>query len=96
MADQVAAGLSAKGVAADAAHQVTTDDDLVALLEAGFGVAVIPASTAKTERLCRVPLNGLELRRTVAIYSVAGRRRSAAATTLLNLLRAADWPRNVN
>ena len=94
--DQVMAGLSASGAVAGATHQATTDDDLVALLEAGFGVAIVPASTARSERVCRVPLNGLDLQRTVAVHAVAGRRRSAAATTLLNLLRAADWPRNVN
>jgi hypothetical protein len=38
-----------------------------------------------------VPLNGLDLARTVSIYSVAGRKRSTACATLLNMLRAADW-----
>jgi hypothetical protein len=43
-----------------------------------------------------VPLEGFDLTRTVAIYGVAGRKRSPVATTLLNLLRAADWSRYVH
>ena len=34
---------------------------------------------------------GLELVRTVSIYSVAGRRRGTACATLFKMLRAADW-----
>ena len=43
------------------------------------------------EGLRRVPLSGFDLRRTIAVYGIAGRRRSAVASTLLNMLRAADW-----
>jgi len=31
------------------------------------------------------------VKRTIAVYGIAGRRRSPVATTLLNMLRAADW-----
>jgi hypothetical protein len=33
----------------------------------------------------------LEAKRTVTVYSVAGRQRSKEATALLNLLRSTDW-----
>ena len=38
-------------------------------------------------------VRGLDLRRTVAIYGVAGRERSPGAVMLLNMIRAADWSR---
>jgi hypothetical protein len=31
------------------------------------------------------------MRRTVAVYAVAGRLRSPVATAMLNMLRGADW-----
>lgn len=88
MAEAVMAVLNDQGIACDAAHHVTTDHDLMALLEANIGVAVIPAGAAHSDRVARVALDGLELTRRVSAYAVAGRRRSPAGTTLLNLLRA--------
>jgi hypothetical protein len=38
----------------------------------------------------------LDLNLTVAIYGVAGRKRSPVATMLSNLLRTADWSRYVH
>jgi len=72
-------------------HEVTTDSDVMALLEANLGVAIIPASAARSETVCRLPLGPLAEMRTVSVYSVAGRRRSSAGAALFNLLRAADW-----
>ncbi|MEZ5831324.1 MAG: LysR family transcriptional regulator [Dongiaceae bacterium] len=71
-------------------HEVATETDLIALLESAFGVAVVPANVARSERLYRLPLQGAATR-TVSAYCVAGRQRSAAGATLLNLLRAGDW-----
>jgi DNA-binding transcriptional LysR family regulator len=96
MAARIAASLGEKGVTIAGAHQATTHRDLVDLLDAGLGIAILPAGTVLSERVRRVPLNGLDVTRTVVVYGVAGSRRSVAATTLLNLLRAADWPRSVN
>ncbi|HTO85167.1 MAG TPA: LysR substrate-binding domain-containing protein [Methylomirabilota bacterium] len=96
MTARIAAVLGEKGGAITGAHHVTTHRDLVDLLEAGVGIAILPGSTTPSEHMRRVPLNGLDASRTVALYGVAGRRRSTAAATLLNLLRAADWPRALN
>ncbi|HJS33034.1 MAG TPA: LysR family transcriptional regulator [Alphaproteobacteria bacterium] len=96
MVDEISLRLSMKGIAKTNAHEVTTHQDLIAMLEANLGVAIVPVSTRRSERLRSLPINGLDLTRTVAIYSVAGRRRSHVATTLLNLLRAADWTPYVN
>jgi DNA-binding transcriptional LysR family regulator len=91
MAEDVARRLRAGGALNGQTHEVTSDADLVALLEANLGVAVMPVSVARSDRVSRVPLNGLDVTRTVAVYGVAGRRRATAGATLLNLLRAADW-----
>jgi DNA-binding transcriptional LysR family regulator len=96
MADEIALRLSGQGMTTAGAHQVATDHDLITLVEAGLGIAIVPASALRSERLRSVPLDGLDLTRTVAVYGVAGRKRSPVATTLLNLLRAADWSRYVH
>jgi hypothetical protein len=38
-----------------------------------------------------MPIEGFDLKRTVSAFGAAGRPRSAPATMLINLLRAADW-----
>lgn len=91
LAESFIASLRTKGIADTRAHRVANQDDLLALLEANFGIAVIPLGAAQSAAVSQVPLNGLDLARTVSIYSVAGRKRSTACATLLNMLRAADW-----
>src|SRR3546814_8752181 len=70
---------------------VATQEDLLALLDANLGVAIIPDGASATNGFRRIPLMRLELARTVSAYTVAGRPRAVACATLLNLLRAADW-----
>jgi DNA-binding transcriptional LysR family regulator len=74
-------------------HEVASDLDLMTLLDADFGISVIPRSTSVPSSLARAPIAGIELRRTVHLYGVAGRQRTAAAAAMLNLLRAANWTR---
>jgi DNA-binding transcriptional LysR family regulator len=91
MAEQQLARLLASGVVVDGAHEVETDRDLAALLEADLGVAIAPRSAPRSTGLRRLKFPSLDLERTVSVYAVAGRRRPSEAATLLNLLRAADW-----
>ncbi len=79
----------------DRGHELTSERDLIALLEANVGVAVVPRSAATSEKLMRAPVEGLALRRTVYLYGVAGRQRTAVATTAWKMLRGADWSRAV-
>ena len=72
-------------------HAVGSDDDLVRLVEADFGVGVLPKSAPAPATLRRLPIAGLDLRRTISLYAVSGRERSAPATALLKLLRGWDW-----
>lgn len=85
------ADLTARGIPYDEAHEVDSVRDLEALVAAKFGLAIMPASAMKSPRLRHMACSALDLKRTVAIYSVAGRQRSREASALLNLLRATDW-----
>jgi hypothetical protein len=46
--------------------------------------------------LKQAPVNGIELLRTIYLYGVAGRQRTAVASATLKMLRAADWSRYTN
>jgi DNA-binding transcriptional LysR family regulator len=92
-AENVAAVLAARNLDVRHAHQATSPRDVIALVEAGFGLAVIPRSDTIPTTITRVLVNGIDLRRSVYLYGVAGRERTAAAATLLKLVRAADWTR---
>jgi DNA-binding transcriptional LysR family regulator len=72
-------------------HEVSAEGDLLSLLEAGFGVALAPRSTQNPAALARVTVEGLELQRTICLYGVAGRQRTAVASALMKMLRAYDW-----
>jgi DNA-binding transcriptional LysR family regulator len=93
MASTLTDQLGAHGIAPGAQHEVDTDDELIALLLANAGVAVLPDSIARdAAALHRLRPPGWQLRRAVCVYAAAGRRRAPVATTLLNLLRAAELP----
>jgi DNA-binding transcriptional LysR family regulator len=91
MADQQLDRLRAAGVAVAHPHEVESDRDMTALLEANLGIAIAPESAPRSDRLRRLRLTAFDLQRTVRVYAAAGRRRTVEAGTLLGLLRAADW-----
>lgn len=74
-----------------ARHEVATEDDLLRLLETDLGVAISPLSAARSDKVKVVSIEGFDLIRAVHVYAVAGRQRSTAATTLIKMLRAANW-----
>lgn len=74
-------------------HKIVSDRDLVTLVEANLGVGMIPESTPRSERIRLIETTGLDLRRTIYLYGVAGRQRSPAASALFRLMRAGDWSR---
>ncbi|RAZ92444.1 LysR family transcriptional regulator [Mesorhizobium hawassense] len=83
--------LSAKGYTPRTAHEVENDQDLLALLEANVGIGFVSLTSPRSANSRRLKLRDLDVSRIVSVYAVAGRLRSPVATTLLNLLRAADW-----
>ena len=72
-------------------HEVSADGDLISLLEAGLGVALVPRSTQSPASLMRIAVNGIEIKRTVHLYGVAGSQRTAVASAMMKMLRAYDW-----
>jgi len=90
-AELAPANLETAGISIVDAHLVDSNRDLEALVVARFGVAILPASALKSSRVRHFTCDALDLRRTVAVYSIAGRARSREASALLNLVRSADW-----
>lgn len=85
--------LAPHGLRRQTGDEIASDQDLFALIEAGLGVAIVPESALPAGRLRGLEVIGLDLRRIVSVYTVAGRQRNLAASTLVKLLRAADWAR---
>ena len=92
-AEQVDALIRSHDLDLDQGHELTSERDLITLLEADWGVAFAPRSALRSDRLKQAPVRGIELRRTVYLYGVAGRQRSAVGSAILKMLRAADWSR---
>ena len=91
MAEPLAASLRSDALLNAAGHEVTSERDLITLLEGEMGIAIVPKSTTISKHLRRVAIEALEISRTVYLYTVAGRPRQAAAATLTRQLQAADW-----
>jgi DNA-binding transcriptional LysR family regulator len=83
--------LTAAGVEVPSAHTAGSDADFAALLVAGLGVGFAPESTSTSPQLSLDEVEGFEMERTIFAYAVAGRQRSMAASTLIKMMRAADW-----
>jgi DNA-binding transcriptional LysR family regulator len=72
-------------------HDVWTEQDLMALLDSNFGIGIAPRSSVLTMKSKQLDIEGFTIERTIYVYAVAGRQRSMAASTLIKMLRAADW-----
>jgi DNA-binding transcriptional LysR family regulator len=83
--------LQQHGLNADRGHEVSSDQDLIALLEANIGIGFLPRSVAAPASLARTTVAGLDLQRTIFLYGVAGRQRTPVAATFMKMLRAANW-----
>lgn len=89
--ESLSASFRNHGIDVDHSHGISSERDLIELLEADIGVAVIPRSVSTPETLKRANVDGLDLRRTVRLYGVAGRERTAVASAVMRMLRGADW-----
>ena len=85
--------LRTKGLNADHRHEVSSDQDLLALLEANIGMGFLPRTVNAPASLVRTSVEELEFSRSVCLYGVAGRQRTPIAATFMKMLRAAKWPR---
>ena len=93
--EQAASLIRGHNLDVDCGHELSSEQDLVTLVESQFGVAFAPRSMARPETLRQAPVKGVELRRTIYLYGVAGRERTAVASAVLKMLRAADWSRHM-
>jgi DNA-binding transcriptional LysR family regulator len=72
-------------------HEANSEVDVVGLLSANMGVALVPASADLPGDVRRLRIEDANLERAVCVYGVAGRPRAPIASTLLKMLRASDW-----
>lgn len=94
--EKLAALLRSYDLDLDNGHDLTSEQDLITLIEADFGVAFVPCSMQYPETLKQAPVIGIELDRSVYLYGVAGRQRTAVASAVVKMLRAADWSHCAN
>jgi DNA-binding transcriptional LysR family regulator len=90
-ADSLGASLREHGLDVDRSHEISSERDLIELVEADIGIAVVPNTSPLPESVKRTPVEGLDARRTVHLYGVAGRERTAVASAVMRMLRGADW-----
>ena len=88
-ARRIAASLREHGI--EHGHEISSERDLIELVEADMGVAMMPHTSPVPERLTRAAVAGLDARRTVNLYGVAGRQRTAVGNAVMRMLRGADW-----
>ncbi len=89
--EEIEALLKEHGIVNLQRHEVNSDVDVVGLLSANVGVALVPSSVELPGNLRRLRIENANLTRTVSVYAVAGRPRSPIANMLLKMLRASDW-----
>jgi DNA-binding transcriptional LysR family regulator len=91
-AEDLVAVLNASGFSVDRSHDVASDHDLLALIDANIGIGFLPRTVTALTPVVRTAVEGIDLQRTVFLYGVAGRQRSLVATTFMKTLRAVKWP----
>ena len=89
--ERLSTSLRENGLDIERNHEIASERDLIELVEADIGIAVMPVSSPIPATLKRAPVDGLDARRTVQLYSVAGRERTAVASAIMRMLRGADW-----
>ncbi|RTM15149.1 MAG: LysR family transcriptional regulator [Bradyrhizobiaceae bacterium] len=88
-ARRISASLREHGI--EHGHEISSERDLIELVEADIGVAMVPHTSPLPDTLTRATVTGLDARRTVNLYGVAGRQRTAVANAVMRMLRGADW-----
>jgi DNA-binding transcriptional LysR family regulator len=90
-ASRLNASLREHGVDVEHCHEISSERDLIALLETDTGIALLPDTSPIPHTLKRASIEGLDARRTVNLYGVAGRERTAVASAVMRMLRGANW-----
>jgi DNA-binding transcriptional LysR family regulator len=95
-ADRLGESFRGHGVDVDHGHETSSERDLIELVQADIGVAVMPETSPIPETLKRTAVDGLDVRRTIHLYGVAGRERTAVAAAVMRMLRGADWRQHLD
>jgi DNA-binding transcriptional LysR family regulator len=90
-ASGVAQQLEQMGAPLANALQVPSHHDVISLIEANLGAGFLPPAALVGRDVAGISIEGLNARRVVSLYTVAGRPRSIAADALIKMLRARDW-----
>jgi len=90
-ADDIEALLTARGLVSLPRHEAASEPDVIGLVAANVGVALVPSSAALPGNLRRLRIEDVDLSRPVSVYGVAGRQRSPIASAMLKMLRTANW-----
>ena len=88
---RLSASLREHGIDVDHGHEISSERDLIELVEADIGIAMMPHTSLVPESLKRAAVTGLDARRTVSLYGVAGRQRTAVANAVMRMLRGTNW-----
>ena len=56
----------------------------------------MPESASTPQLVKRMRVDGFAMTRTVRLYGVAGRQRTAVGTAMMKLLRSADWKQRLH
>lgn len=88
---RISASLREHGIDVDHGNEISSEHDLIELVEADIGIAMVPRTSLVPESLKRTAIAGLDARRTVSLYGIAGRQRTAVANAVMRLLRGSDW-----
>ena len=75
-------------------HEVSADSDLSGFARSRARRGAPATQHAKPGRAwCAIAVQDIELKRTIKLYGVAGRQRTAVASAMMKMLRAYDWSR---
>lgn len=88
---RISASLREHGIDVDQGHEISSEHDLIELVEADVGIAMVPRTSVVPDSLKRTAIAGLDARRTVSLYGIAGRQRTAVANAVMRMLRGSDW-----
>jgi len=80
------------GCSGDFRHAVDSERDFLTVIANGAGTGIAPMSAASTDGPVRgIPVEGIDMQRTVSLFAVAGRRHTTAATGMIRLARSVEW-----
>lgn len=88
---RISASLREHGIDVDHGNEISSEHDLIELVAADIGIAMVPRTSLVPDSLKRTAIAGLDARRTVSLYGIAGRQRTAVANAAMRLLRGSDW-----